>query len=127
LGPIEGGTKLISKLWKVLSLQNRFRNLRPKVEEGICHVLSHMWLELEAMVGSSNNVASTSMAASSSLLKKANRSKFEKKLGEFFMHQISADTSPAYGEGFRLGNAAVVQYGLRRTLDHIRLTGNYPL
>lgn len=104
-----------------------FRNLSPEVEEGICQVLSHMWLESEVMAGSSSNVASTSTGASSSSSKKANRSQFEKKLGEFFMHQISADTSPAYGEGFRVGNAAVVQYGLRRTLDHIRLTGSFPL
>jgi len=81
-----------------------------------------MWLESEVMAGSSSNVASASMEASSSSSKKENRSQFEKKLGEFFMHHILADTSPAYGEGFRLGNAVVVQYGLCRTLDHIRLT-----
>lgn len=106
---------------------NGFRNLSPEVEEGICQVLSHMWLESEVMAGSSSNVASTSTGASSSSSKKANRSQFEKKLGEFFMHQISADTSPAYGEGFRSGNASSSKYGLRRTLDHIRLTGNFPL
>jgi len=43
------------------------------------------------------------------------------------MHQIAHDATPAYGEGFRSANAAVSKYGLRRTLDHIRLTGNFPL
>lgn len=43
------------------------------------------------------------------------------------MHQIAHDASPAYGQGFRTANAAVNKYGLRRTLEHIRLTGNFPL
>lgn len=43
------------------------------------------------------------------------------------MHQIAHDASPAYGGGFRAANAAVKKYGLRRTLDHIRLTGYLPL
>lgn len=43
------------------------------------------------------------------------------------MHQIAHDTSPAYGGGFRAANAAVNKYGLRATLDHIRLTGHFPL
>ena len=43
------------------------------------------------------------------------------------MHQIAHDASPQYGGGFRTANAAVNKYGLRRTLDHIRQTGNFPL
>lgn len=105
-----------------------FRNLNPEVEEGICQVLSHMWLESEVMPGS-RGMPSTSAASSSSSSssKKGGRSNAENKLGEFFMHQIANDASPAYGGGFRAANAAVNEYGLRRTLDHIRLTGNFPL
>jgi hypothetical protein len=55
------------------------------------------------------------------------KSKVENKLGEFFMNQIANDSSPAYGGGFRSANAAVNKYGLRCTLDHIRLTGQFPL
>ncbi|KAK9129967.1 hypothetical protein Sjap_010454 [Stephania japonica] len=112
---------------------NGFRTLPPDVEEGICQVLAHMWLDSEIMSGSgsssiSSNVASTSSSSSSSSTssKKAQRSQFEKKLGEFFKHQIESDTSPAYGDGFRIGNRAVLKYGLRRTLDHIRLTESFP-
>ncbi|XP_058099438.1 LIM domain-containing protein HDR3 isoform X1 [Magnolia sinica] len=110
---------------------NGYRNLNPEVEEGICQVLSHMWLESEVMPAS-RSMPSTSMAASSSSShapsssKKAGKSDIEKKLGEFFMHQIVHDSSPAYGGGFRAANAAVNRYGLRRTLDHIRLTGDFP-
>ncbi|CAM8962711.1 unnamed protein product [Rhodiola kirilowii] len=32
-----------------------------------------------------------------------------------------------YGGGFRAANVAVNKYGLRCTLDHIRMTSNFPL
>ena len=93
-------------------------------------MLAHMWLDSEIVAGSGCTVASTSSSSSSSgstSSKKGKRSQFEKKLGEFFKHQIESDTSAAYGEGFRAGNQAVLKYDLRRTLDHIRLTGSFPL
>ncbi|XAR71979.1 hypothetical protein NMG60_11018453 [Bertholletia excelsa] len=104
-----------------------YRNLNPEVEEGICQVLSHMWLESEVMPES---MPSTSASSSSSLYsssKKGRKSENENKLGRFFIHQIQNDTSPAYGGGFRAAYAAANRYGLRRTLDHIRLTGTFPL
>lgn len=103
-----------------------YRNLNPEVEEGICQVLSYMWLEAEVMPGF-RNMPSTSTASSSSKTKKGGKSNVENKLGEFFLHQIANAASPAYGGGFRAANAAVNNYGLRRTLDHIHLTGNFPL
>jgi hypothetical protein len=105
-----------------------YRNLNPEVEEGICQMLSYMWLESEVMPGfKSMPSTSAPSSSSSSSSKKGQKSDVENKLGEFFMHQIANDTSPAYGGGFRAANAAVNRYGLRRTLDHIRLTGNFPL
>ncbi|KAK9061137.1 hypothetical protein SSX86_018317 [Deinandra increscens subsp. villosa] len=104
-----------------------YRNLNPEVEEGICQVLSYMWLESEIMPGSSSTSAAPSSSSSSSGSKKGGKSRVENKLGEFFMHQIAHDASIAYGGGFRAANAAVNTYGLRRTLDHIRLTGSFPL
>ncbi|XP_015877352.3 protein DA1-related 2 isoform X2 [Ziziphus jujuba] len=105
-----------------------YRNLNPEVEEGICQVLSYMWLESEVMPGF-RNMPSTSAASSSSSSssKKGAKSNVENKLGEFFLHQIANDGSPAYGGGFRAANTAVNKYGLRRTLDHIHFTGNFPL
>ncbi|XP_031274006.1 protein DA1-related 2 isoform X2 [Pistacia vera] len=106
-----------------------YRNLNPEVEEGICQVLSYMWLESEVLPGSKHmpSTSTSTASSSSSCSKKGGRSGVEKKLGEFFMHQIAHDASPAYGGGFRAANAAVNKYGLRRTLEHIRLTGNFPL
>lgn len=115
---------------------NGYPNLRPEVEEGICQVLAHMWLESEIMAGSGSSAASSSSSSSpsdsasssssSTSSKKGKRSQFERKLGEFFKHQIETDGSAAYGEGFRIGNQAVIKYGLKSSLDHIRLTGTFP-
>lgn len=68
----------------------------------------------------------SSSSASRSTSKKGGKSSVENKLGEFFMHQIANDASPAYGGGYRAGMAAVNKYGLRPTLDHIRYTGTFP-
>ncbi|GAB2279705.1 Protein DA1- 1, variant 3 [Dionaea muscipula] len=117
-----------------------YPNLSPEVEEGICQVLAHMWLDSEIVAGSgsraesssssgsssSSSSSSESMTYSSGSSKKGKRSQFENKLGEFFKHQIESDTSSAYGDGFRMGIEAVNKYGLKRTLDHISLTGSFP-
>ncbi|KAK1317919.1 Protein DA1-related 1 [Acorus calamus] len=106
---------------------NGFRGLSQEVEEGICQVLAHMWLDSEIISGSGSNIPSTSSSSSTSTSsKKGTRSQFERKLGDFFKHQIEHDTSSAYGDGFRAGDRAVSLYGLRRTLDHILLTGSFP-
>ncbi|XP_073103701.1 protein DA1-related 1 [Elaeis guineensis] len=104
-----------------------YRTLSQEVEEGICQVLAHMWLDSEIMSGSGSNIASTSSSSSASTSsKKGSRSQFERKLGDFFKHQIESDTSSAYGDGFRAGNQAVLRYGLKPTLDHIWLTRSFP-
>lgn len=119
-----------------------YRTLSPNVEEGICQVLGHMWLESEivpasgsdAPLSSASSSSSSSSGPSSSNVdpaasgssKKGKRSDFEKKLGEYFKHQIESDPSTVYGDGFREGIKAVDKYGLKRTLDHILITGCFP-
>ena len=113
-----------------------YPNLSQDVEEGICQVLAYMWLDSEIYSGAGSDdasasapasaSASSSSSSSSTTSKKGARSQFEKKLGEFFKHQIETDNSPAYGDGFRTGNQAVQKYGLKSTLEHIRLTGTFP-
>jgi hypothetical protein len=127
-----------------------YRILSPEVEEGICQVLAHLWLESEIISGSGSNIATTSAAAAvaaeaeaaaaaaaaaaeatatpseSSSAKKGEKTDFEKKLGEFFKRQIETEPSAIYGDGFRAGMKAVDSYGLRGTLDHIKRTGSFP-
>ncbi|CAI9116653.1 OLC1v1017852C1 [Oldenlandia corymbosa var. corymbosa] len=106
-----------------------YRTLSQDIEEGICQVLAHMWLQSQLQhTSSGDNGASTSSMSSytSTSSKQRTRSPYERKLGEFFKHQIESDTSPIYGNGFRAANQAVLKYGLERTLDHIRMTGSLP-
>lgn len=105
-------------------LEKGFRTLSQDVEEGICQVMAHKWLEVELAAGSRNsNAASSSYGG----VKKGPKSQYERKLGEFFKHQIESDASPVYGDGFRAGRLAVSKYGLRRTLEHIQMTGRFPV
>ncbi|VFQ65710.1 unnamed protein product [Cuscuta campestris] len=99
-----------------------YQTLSQDVEEGICQVLAHMWLESQIKSMSKVNRASSSSSSGPSLT----RPQFELKLGEFFKHQIESDTSLVYGNGYRSGNQAVLKYGLERTLEHIRMTGTFP-
>ncbi|KAL2499764.1 Protein DA1-related 1 [Abeliophyllum distichum] len=95
----------------------------------LAHEMMHAWLRLKGFPNLSPEVEEGYLPASSSSgsSKKGKRSQFEKELGEFFKHQIESDTSTAYGDGFREGDKAVLKYGLKRTLDHIRLTGSFPM
>lgn len=85
-----------------------YPTLRPEVEEGICQVMALMWLEIELRTDECID------------------SHTEKSFGQFLKQSIVADASPAYGDGFRVGWQAAREFGLRRTLDHIRETGNFP-
>ncbi|GER47918.1 hypothetical protein STAS_25063 [Striga asiatica] len=106
---------------------NGYRTLRQDVEEGICQVIASMWLESQILFMSDAENASTSSSSSyASISRQGARSRFEKKLGVFFKHQIATDTSLVYGHGFRVGNEAVQKFGLQRTLDHMRETGSFP-
>ncbi|XWS33712.1 hypothetical protein CRYUN_Cryun22dG0106900 [Craigia yunnanensis] len=128
------GTILAHEMMHAWLRLKGYPNLSLEVEEGICQVLAHMWLDSEIYTVSGSDAASSSASSSSSSpaspsftsSKKGKRSDFEKKLGGFIKHQIESDTSPAYGEGFRQGNRAVNKYGLKRTLDHIQMTGSFP-
>ncbi|KAF8018979.1 hypothetical protein BT93_H3760 [Corymbia citriodora subsp. variegata] len=111
-----------------------YPNLSKEVEEGICEVLAHMWLDSEIYLSSTDNVSTDDVSSSSllsssssSITSKGKYSDFEIQLGKYLMHQIETEPLMAYGEGFKLGNKAVEKHGLRETLDHIRLTGTYPL
>ncbi|GAB2291333.1 Protein DA1- 1 [Dionaea muscipula] len=103
-----------------------FRMLNPQIEEGICQVLAYMWLGSQLKCSSDEASSSSSSSGSSSSTQRGTRSPFETKLGNFFKSQIESDISPVYGDGFRAANHAVHKFGLRRTLDHLRITGTLP-
>ncbi|CAH9111294.1 unnamed protein product [Cuscuta epithymum] len=97
-----------------------YRTMSQDVEEGICQVMAHMWLEsqIESLSSCCNDSASSSSNHGDVV--------YERKLGDFFKHQIESDTSPIYGNGYRAGKMAVLKYGLQGTLEHIGMTGTFP-
>ncbi len=92
-----------------------FPSLDNSIEEGICQVMSYIWLREELDKMRKKGWSSSSSSSSTSA-----------RLGEFFLHQIETDASPVYGDGFRAGNAAASTFGLARTLEHLRMTGQFP-
>ncbi len=92
-----------------------FPSLDNSIEEGICQVMSYIWLREELDKMRKKGWSSSSSSSSTSA-----------RLGEFFLHQIETDASPVYGDGFRAGNAAASSFGLARTLEHLRMTGQFP-
>ncbi|KAL0721682.1 hypothetical protein Bca4012_036281 [Brassica carinata] len=89
---------------------NGYTNLNEVMEEGLCQVLGHMWLESETY-------------ASTDASKKRECAGFERKLVEFLKNKIETDDSPIYGVGFRKVNHMVNNSSLQETLKEIRRWG----
>ncbi|KAL1204308.1 Protein DA1-related 6 [Cardamine amara subsp. amara] len=96
---------------------NGYRNLNIVLEEGLCQVLGHMWLESTADATEASSSSSPTPAANAS--KKGEWSDFEKKLVDFCKNQIETDDSPVYGAGFRIVNCMVAKSSLQETLKEI--------
>ncbi|KAF7138726.1 hypothetical protein RHSIM_Rhsim07G0043000 [Rhododendron simsii] len=84
--------------------QGWYVHLERKVEEGMCQLISRMWLE-----GFASN------------------DQFTKSLREMSIFNIENDGhgKEIYGDGFREAKQAVDKYGLKTTLKHIAKTGSF--
>lgn len=110
------GSILVHELMHAwLRLAGGFPRMRPEVEEGICQVMSHIWLSAELKRAEKKDSTSA----------KGITSPAQERLGKFYLYQISSDTSPVYGDGFRQALASVNRYGLVRVLEHLRMTANF--
>ncbi|XP_013606540.1 PREDICTED: protein DA1-related 6-like [Brassica oleracea var. oleracea] len=102
---------------------NGYRNLNNVLEEGICQVLGHMWLESQTYATIDAAAASYSSSSQppggANASKKGEWSEFEKKLVEFCKNEIETDESAVYGEGFRKVNHMVTNSNLYETLQEI--------
>lgn len=128
----EGEVSQVCVFWYCL-LFTGCRNLNTVMEEGICQVLGHMWLETQTYATVDAAASSSSAAESSSSSsrtpseanagKKGEWSEFEKKLVEFCKNQIETDESAAYGDGFRKVDHMVTNSSLKDTLKEILRRG----
>ncbi|CAE5959335.1 unnamed protein product [Arabidopsis arenosa] len=106
-----------SKIISVMILYGLPRDLEPEVEEGLCQVVAHMWLESQTYA-STNGAAASSSASSSSHMRvnTTNEPMFEEKLVEFCKKHIEKDDSPLYGLGFKRVHEMVTNSSLHQTL-----------
>lgn len=100
-------------------------SLNMVLEEGLCQVLGHMWLEPQTYATTDVAAAAEASSASSSSrtppAKKGDPSYFEKKLVKFCKYQIETDDSPVYGVGFKKVSEMMESngYNLKDTLKGI--------
>eukprot|EP00243_Klebsormidium_subtile_P007686 TRINITY_DN3461_c0_g2_i1.p1 TRINITY_DN3461_c0_g2~~TRINITY_DN3461_c0_g2_i1.p1 ORF type:complete len:435 (+),score=78.11 TRINITY_DN3461_c0_g2_i1:29-1306(+) len=117
-----------------LRLDGSFPALEPVIEEGICQVLAHMWLQTQLPAHSPNEQKPTQTFAGipdyQFRISDGGREKTEEevteRLAEFFANEIAMNPTAVYGAGFRAGHAAVVKFGLETVLEHMRMTGTFP-
>ncbi|KAG7598900.1 Powdery mildew resistance protein RPW8 domain [Arabidopsis suecica] len=97
---------------------NGYRDLEPDVEEGLCQVVAHMWLESQTYASTNGAAASSSASSSSSHMRvnTTNEPMFEEKLVEFCKNHIEKDDSPLYGLGFKRVHEMVTNSSLHQTL-----------
>ncbi|CAH8371717.1 unnamed protein product [Eruca vesicaria subsp. sativa] len=100
-----------------------YRKLNTVLEEGVCQVLGHMWLESQRCSTSNAASSASSSRTPPRTWLKGDQCDFEKKLVEFCINQIETDESPVYGDGFKKVNEMLVSnhYNLKHTLKDIAI------
>lgn len=91
-----------------------YHNLTLEEEEGLCQVMAHKWLDSQISAMSKSKIAPSPQLD------------FERRLAKYLRCKIEARTDNPYGTGFRLVKRATDMYGLKGTLDYIRMTGSFP-
>ncbi|KAK1359252.1 LIM zinc-binding domain-containing protein [Heracleum sosnowskyi] len=91
-----------------------YNGLRLEVEEGICEVMAHRWLDWHAFVGDDFLHATPEQA------------QFLRNLKEVLQNKIERNYCKIYGGGFREAKWAIERYGLKYTMSHVAQTGDFP-
>ncbi|EOX98547.1 DA1, putative [Theobroma cacao] len=89
-------------------------HLEPKVEEGICQVIAHEWLDWFVVMDEE---------ASSS---RSENAQFTRNLKHTFKDLVEIDSSHAYGEGFRDAKWAFEKWGPHKVINHVVKYGTLP-
>ncbi|KAK4791576.1 hypothetical protein SAY86_031989 [Trapa natans] len=97
------------------NVQGFYGTIPKDMEEGVCQVLAHKWIESKIRTLSSNKSSSSSPEL-----------QFDMKLAKHIKHSIESSKDRVYGEGFRIAHRVVCKYGLKGMLNHIRKNGTLP-
>lgn len=99
--------------WHILEIDG-YHRLTYEVREGLCEVLGYMWLDSQIFSMSKSKAAPSPQFD------------FQKRLAKFLQHSMETRTGDVYGTGFRRVKRATDMYGLKGTLDYIRMMGSFP-
>ncbi|XP_017257534.1 protein DA1 [Daucus carota subsp. sativus] len=88
--------------------------LRKEVNEGLCQVMAHKWIDYYAFVG--DDFLHTT----------PDQAEFLRNLKEVLKNEIEIRMDKIYGGGFRDAKWAIERYGLKYTMSHVAHTGNFP-
>ncbi|CAH0486913.1 unnamed protein product [Peronospora farinosa] len=86
-------------------------HIPPKIEEGMCQLMSYLFLKYKHMMESKNSKKRT----------------YEGRLRKFYKRQLQNDVCPIYGDGFREAYAAYKRVNsLQKMFDAIRHNASFP-
>lgn len=106
---------------------NNFGKLDPQIEEGICQLISYLWLNYKLqteMQRSESRDGSYSQKSEQSLGEQHTLSSCD--LCKFLLWQIEQHPSPIYGDGFKLAKLSYDKYGFDRMVESVRLRNSLP-
>ncbi|RLN47634.1 hypothetical protein BBJ29_007700 [Phytophthora kernoviae] len=95
-----------------IKLSDNFpEHIPSKIEEGMCQLMSYLFLKYKHMVDHKNSKKRT----------------YDARLRKFYMQQLKNDVSPVYGDGFREALEAYKRVNSLQTMfDAIRHHGSFP-
>jgi len=123
---------------------NKFFDIAPHIEEGMCNVCGFLWLvrNYKAATSAITHDQEVKQKPSSGFQSMRNAFRSQKKqnsmeevknvVGEypktiqFFIRRYELNPNPTYGEGFRLGVEACLKYGLDYVLTFIKKNKDFP-
>ncbi|CAM9725053.1 unnamed protein product, partial [Ectocarpus sp. 4 AP-2014] len=106
-----------------LKLDPSFSSRLPaQVEEGICQLVSLLWLEHLGGRGTGDEEVRRSRQRNPG----NGAPPSDEELRQYFVHQIKTDTSVVYGDGFRKAKAVYDAVGLESLLDHVKRYDSFP-
>ncbi|XP_074344029.1 protein DA1-like isoform X1 [Apium graveolens] len=98
-----------------MRIQGYSRGIPLEVEEGICEVMAHRWLDWYTFVGEDFLHTSPEQVQFLRNLKEVLKNNIEKRCSK-----------DVYGHGFREAKWAIERYGLKLTMSHVARTGKFP-
>jgi len=91
-----------------------FSKLDPTIEEGLCNAISGLYMQRMRRITKHNGASSCRMSPASSRART---------ICGYLLAKMQTSTHPHFGVAYRMARDCVLSHGWRRTLLHLRVTG----